>query len=124
MRKLPINSVARNAIWSYPKSMPPRFPGAPAVIETTRSYEPPDFGWLPDGADIGVELYGGAVKFHLDGERRRTYVARFEYVSFISEREARSALASLWRRLRRLGTIADVEKSIRQWYESNKSVRV
>ena len=124
MKKLPINSVARNAIWSYPKATQPRFPGAPAVIETTRSYEPPDIGALPEGADIGVELYGGAVKFHLDGERRRIYVARFEYVSFTSHREASAALASLWRQLRRLDTIAEVEETIRRWYESNKSERV
>jgi hypothetical protein len=120
----PINSVARNAVWSYPQATLPRFPGAPAIIETTRSYEPPDMTALPDGADIGVELYGGAVKFHLDGERRRIYVARFEYVSFISQREARAALASLWRQLKRLDTIADVEETIRRWYESSKPERV
>jgi hypothetical protein len=124
MRKLPINSVARNTIWSYPQAVTPRFTGAPAIIETTRSYEPPDMTALPDGADVGVKLYGGAVKLHLDGERRRIYVARFEYVSFTSQRETRAALASLWRRLKRLDTIADVEGTIRRWYESNKSERV
>jgi hypothetical protein len=96
MKKPPINSVARNAIWSYQKAVAPRFPGAPALIETTRTYEPPDMKTLPEGADVSVELYGGAVKFHLDGERRRIYVARFEYVSFISHRDAYAALVSLW----------------------------
>lgn len=124
MKKPPINSVARNAIWSYPKAIAPRFPGAPAIIETTRTYEPPDMKTLPEGADVSVELYGGAVKLHLDGERHRVYVARFEYVSFTSQREVRSALTSLWRRLRQLDIITDVEETIRRWYESNKSERV
>lgn len=124
MKKPPINSVARNAVWSYPQAIPPRFPGAPAIIETTRSYEPPDMTALPDSADIGVELYGGAVKFHLDGVRRRIYVARFEYVSFTSHSDACAALAALWRRLRRLDTIADVEEIIHCWYESNKPANV
>lgn len=124
MKKPPFNSAARNAVWSYPQAIPPRFSGAPAIIETTRSYEPPNMKTLPEGADVSVELYGGAVKLHLDGERHRIYVARFEYVSFTSHSDACAALASLWRQLRRLDTIADVEETIRRWYESNKSERV
>ena len=42
---------------------PPRFAGAPAVIETTRSYEMPDVIALPGGADVRVEFYGGANSF-------------------------------------------------------------
>jgi hypothetical protein len=121
VKSSPINSVARNSVWSYPKAAAPRFPGAPAVIETTRSYEPPDMEALPEGADVGVELYGGAVKLHLDGERRRIYVARFEYVSFPTYGEARAALCSLWRQLRRLDSVPAVEEAIRRWYESRKS---
>lgn len=52
MKKLPINSVARNAIWSYPKAIAPRIPGAPAIIETIRSYEPPDISALPEGSTL------------------------------------------------------------------------
>lgn len=121
MKKPPINSAARNAIWSYPKAVAPRFPGAPALIETTRSYEPPNVKELPEGADVSVELYGGAVKFHLDGERHRIYVARFEYVSFPSYGEARAALGSLWQQVKRLDSVPAVEETIRCWYESGKS---
>jgi DNA-binding response OmpR family regulator len=53
----PINSVARNSIWVYDASSPPRFGGAPTIIERTRSHQMPDFGRLPESADILVELY-------------------------------------------------------------------
>jgi hypothetical protein len=33
----PINSAARNSLWVYPVVRPPRFSGAPTVVETTRS---------------------------------------------------------------------------------------
>ncbi len=61
-----INSAARNSLWSYPVARPPRFAGAPAVIEMTRSYEMPDVIALPGGANVRVEFYGGAYSFWLD----------------------------------------------------------
>ena len=91
-KALPINSVALNAVWVYDALAEPRFPGAPAVAETRRSREMPDFKRLPEGADIAVELYGGAVTLRLDGAQRRIYIRRFEFVSFASDEEARHRL--------------------------------
>lgn len=42
VKKLPINCAARNAVWVFQRVAEPRFPGAPAVVETARSYEMPD----------------------------------------------------------------------------------
>jgi hypothetical protein len=57
----------------------------------------PDFNSLPEGADIAVELYGGAVILRLDGVQRRVYIRRFEFVSFSSDEEARHRFLTLWR---------------------------
>ena len=59
--QVPINSAARNAVWAYPKVVPGHFPGAPTIFETMRTYEMPDIFSLPEGSDIAVELWGGAV---------------------------------------------------------------
>lgn len=96
-KSLPINCAARNAVWVYPRLTPPRFADAPAIVETSRSHEMPDVVALPEGAEVSVEFYGGAYSFRLDGERRRVYVRRFDYVSFTSEDEARYAFLRLWR---------------------------
>ena len=114
MRSLPINSAARNCVWTYPHTVPPRFAGAPALVEATRSREMPDVLALPEGADVSVEFYGGAYSFWLDGEKRRVYVRRFEYVSFASE-EARHAFLTLWREVEGLESAAEVERAAEQW---------
>jgi hypothetical protein len=99
-RPPPINSAERNCVWTYPRTVPPRFAGAPALVEMTRSHEMPDVGSLPAGADVSVEFYGEAYSIWLDGGRRRVYSRRFEYVSFASEEEARHAFLTLCARSR------------------------
>jgi hypothetical protein len=119
-RQLPINCAARNCVWVYPHTAPPRFAGAPAVVETTRSHEAPNVLALPEGADVAVEFYGGAYSFWLDGEKRRVYVRRFEYVSFTSEEEARHAFLTLWREVEGLELAADVERAAEEWLERRR----
>lgn len=111
----PINSAARNALWIYDAVVDPRFAGAPAVVESKRSYEMPDFKRLPEGADIAVELYGGAVTLRLDGAQRRVYIRKFEYVSFASGEEARHRFLMLWREVELLDSIAEVERAAEEW---------
>ena len=119
----PINSAARNSLWVYPMARPPRFAGAPAVVEVTRTYEMPDFRALPGGADVRVEFYGGAYTFWLDGEKRRVYVGRFEHVSFTSDEEARHALLTLWREVELLESPAEVERAAARWLERRRGER-
>ena len=119
-RPLPINSAARNCVWAYPHIVPPRFAGAPAVVEVTRSHEAPDVLALPEGADVAVEFYGGAYSFRLDGEKRRVYVRRFEYVSFASEEEARHAFLTLWREVEGLESAVEVERAAGEWFERRR----
>jgi hypothetical protein len=119
-RPLPINSAARNCVWAYPHTVPPRFAGAPAVVEMTRSHEMPDVPALPEGADVAVEFYGGAYTMWLDGGKRRVYVRRFEYVSFASEGEARHAFLTLWREVEGLESAAEVERAGEQWLERRR----
>ena len=116
-KELPINCAARNAVWAYPRVAPPRFPGALAIVETTRSYRMPDISALPDGADVTVELYGGACTLRLDGESNRVYVRRFHYASFASREEARRAFLGLWRDVERLGSAEEVERAAERWLE-------
>jgi hypothetical protein len=118
--RLPINAAARNCVWAYPHIATPRFAGAPTVVETTRSHEMPDVLALPAGADVSVEFYGGAYSLWLDGEKRRVYVRRFEYVSFASEEEARHAFLTLWREIEGLESPAEVERSADQWLERRR----
>jgi hypothetical protein len=115
--EFPINSAARNSLWLYPVERLPRFAGAPAVIETTRSYEMPNVTALPGGGDVRVEFYGGAYSFWLDGERRRVYVGRFDYVSFPSEEEARYAFLTLWREVELLESPSEVGHAAARWLE-------
>jgi hypothetical protein len=70
-KELPINSAARNSVWEYLRPQPPRFPGAPVIYETAHSHECPDVFSLPEGSDVTVELYDGAVSLRLEGERHR-----------------------------------------------------
>lgn len=120
---LPINSAARNALWIYTAVVEPRFLGASAIVELKRSYEMPDFNSLPEGADIAVELYGGAVTLRLDGAQRRVYIRRFEYVSFSSDAEARHRFLTLWREVEKLDSAAEVERAAEEWFE-RRSQRV
>jgi hypothetical protein len=119
----PINSAARNCVWVYPRSTPPRFGGAPAVVETTRSHEMPDVVSLPEGAEVAVEFYGGAYSVRLDGQRRRVHIRRFDYVSFTSEEEARYAFLTLWREVERLESAAEVEGAAARWLETRRRNR-
>lgn len=83
MRKqlLPINCAGRVALWTYRRVTVSRFANAPAVIETTRSYEKPDFGMLPEDCEVEVELWGGSIRLRLDGPRQRINTGeRFVYV--------------------------------------------
>ena len=120
MRSLPINSAARNCVWTYPHTVPPRFAGAPALVEATRSREMPDVLALPEGADVSVEFYGGAYSFRLDGEKRRVYVRRFEYVSFTSEEEERHAFLTLWREVEGLESAVEVERAAGEWRQRRR----
>lgn len=117
---LPINSAARNAVWVYDAVVEPRFSGVSTVVEPKRSYEMPGFHTLPDGADIAVELYGGAITLRLDGAQRRVYIRRFEYISFASEEEARHRFLTLWREVEALDSIAEVERAAAEWLEKRK----
>lgn len=98
----------------------PRFAGAAAVVETTRSFEMPDVVSLPGGGDVRVEFYGGAYSCWLDGERHRVYVGRFDYVSFTSDEEARHALLTLWREVELLESPAEVERAAAHWAERRR----
>jgi hypothetical protein len=118
---LPINAAARNCIWVYPHTVAPRFRGASAVVETTRSHEMPDVLALPEDADVAVEFYGGAYSFWLDSGKRRVYVRRFEYVSFTSGEEARHAFLTLWREVEGLESAVEVERAAGQWLDRRRS---
>lgn len=113
--QLPINAAGRLALWTYSRVAVSRFPNAPVVVETTRSYERPDFDSLPEGSEVELELWGGAVRLGLDGERRRVYTEKFEHVSFATEREARAAFLELWVRVERLESVAEVIGTISAW---------
>jgi len=121
MRKqvLPINCAGRLALWTYPRVAVSRFQNAPPVVEMTHSYERPDFDSLPEGCEVVVELWGGAVRLRLDGERRRVYAERFEYVTFATECDAQVAFLELWGRLERLETVAEVTKTASAWLAVN-----
>ncbi len=116
-KKLPINIAARNAVWVYDALVAPRFAGAPSILESKRSHEIPDFDTLPEGGNVAVEVYGGAFTLRLDGELRRVYVRRFEYVSFTSERDVRDAFLTLWREVEALESAAEVGRVAGEWLE-------
>jgi hypothetical protein len=80
----------------------------------------PDFNSLPVGADIAVELYGGAITLRLDGAQRRIYIRRFEFVSFSSDEEARHRYLTLWREVESLDSTAEVERAADEWLEKRK----
>jgi hypothetical protein len=119
-KELPINCAARNSVWVYQRATPPRFPGAPAIHETTHSHERPDVFSLPEGSDVTVEVYGGAVSLRLEGGQRRVGVRRFDHVSFPSEAEARHAFMRLWREVEMLESPAAVELAAERWLEASR----
>lgn len=47
---------------AYPLVAPPRFPGAPVIVETAHSYQMPAVTALPDGPDVAAELYWGCLR--------------------------------------------------------------
>lgn len=116
-KSLSITCAARNAIWIYPQVVTPRFRGAPAIVETTRSLAMPDLETLPEGADVAVELYGKAILLSLDGLSNRVYTEQFDYVSFPSTEEARAAFSSLWRAVERLDSPGEVAEAVIAWRE-------
>lgn len=80
----------------------------------------PDFNSLPEGADIAVELYGGAVTLRLDGAQRRIYIRRFEFVSFASDDEAHHRFLTLWREVESLDSAAEVERAAEEWLKRRR----
>jgi hypothetical protein len=105
---------------SIPAHGPPRFTGAPAVVEVTRPHEIPDVPALPESADVAVEFYGGAYSFWLNGEKRRVYVRRFKYVSFTSEEAVHHAFLTLWREVEGLESAIEVERAAGEWFERRR----
>jgi hypothetical protein len=117
---MPINCAARNSVWVYPRPTPPRFAGAPVIFEIARSHERPDIFSLPNGSDVTVELYGGAVVLRLEGELRRVHIRRFEHVTLFTEEEARHALMRLWREVEMLESVAQIELAAERWLEGQR----
>lgn len=83
----------------------------------------PDFASLPEGSDVAVEIYGGAVTLRLRGDLPRVYVERFTYVSFDAEEHARAAFLLLWREVESMESASDVERAAKQWYERESASR-
>jgi hypothetical protein len=119
-KELSINCALRNSVWAYPRATPPRFPGAPVIYETAHSHERPDVFSLPEGSDVTVELYGGAVVLRLDGELRRVHVRRFDHVTFPSEEEARHGFMRLWREIEMLESPSAIELAAERWLEAGR----
>lgn len=120
MKKRPINCAARNAIWSYPRSVPPRFPGAPTITETARTYEPPDIWTLPENAEVEVQIYGGALTLRLDGWLHRISVERFRWIRFADERITREEFWKLWQELEDLQSPIEVARRAVAWHEQRQ----
>jgi hypothetical protein len=120
MKELPLNCAARNSVWVYPRAAPPRFAGAPVIFEIAHSHERPDLFSLPEGSDVTVELYCGAVVLRLEGERRRVHIRRFDHVTFPTEEEARHAFMRLWREVELLESAAHIELTAEHWLEEQR----
>ena len=85
-----------------------------------RTHECPDVFALPEGADLFVELYGGACTLWLDGGRRRVHVRRFDFVTFATMEEARHAFLRLWRAVELLQTPAEIELAAERWLAGDR----
>jgi hypothetical protein len=119
-KEMPINCAARNSVWVYPRATPPRFAGAPFIFEITRSHDCPDIFSLPEGSDVTVELYGGAVVLRLEGELRRVHIRRFDHMTLPTEEEARHAFMRLWRDVAMLESIAQIELAAERWLQASR----
>jgi hypothetical protein len=119
VKELPLNCAARNSVWTYPRTVAPRFPGAPVIFELTRSYERPDIFSLPEGADVTVEVYGGTCTLWLDGERRRVHVRQFDFIPFSTAEEARHAFMRLWREVELLESPAAITQAATRWLKAS-----
>jgi hypothetical protein len=119
-KELPINCAARNSFWAYPRAAPPRFAGAPVIFEVTRSHERPDIFSLPEGSDVTLELFGGAVVLRLEGELRRVHIRRFDHLTFSTEEEARHAFMRLWREIEMMESVAAIELAAERWLEAGR----
>lgn len=108
-------------VWSYDAFSPPRFDGAPTIVERARSHRMPDFGRLPESADIAFELYGGAVTLRLDGATRRVHTRRFDYATCRTDEEARHAFLTLWREVERLDSSDAVARVAAEWLERQRA---
>lgn len=117
MKKRPINCAARNAVWNYPRLAPPRFPGAPTITETARSYQAPDLDQLPESAEVEVQLYGGAITFRLDGWLHRISIERFRWIRFADEEAAREAFRELWQSVEDAESQTEVAQRAARWQE-------
>jgi hypothetical protein len=117
---MPINCAARNSVWLYPRAAPPRFAGAPVIFEIARSHERPDLFSLPEGSDVTVELYGGAVVLRIEGELRRVHIRRFDHITFPTEEEARHAFMRLWREVEMLESATAIELAAERWLEASR----
>lgn len=113
---LPINAAVRNAVWCYDHLVPSRFPGGAAIVEKTRSVVAPDLLSLPEGAEMEVILYGGAITLRLTAHPPRIYIERFEYVAYKDEAQARLNFLQLWRALENLESPEEVGRTSREWF--------
>jgi len=118
--ELPINCAARNSVWIYPRATPPRFSGAPVIYETAHSHERPDIFSLPEGSDVTIEFYGGAVVLRLEGELRRVHICHFDHVTLPTEEKARHAFMRLWKEVEMLESAAAIESVAECWLESQR----
>jgi hypothetical protein len=120
IQEMPINCAARNSVWVYPRAATLRFAGAPVIFEIARSHERPDIFSLPEGSDVTVELYGGAVVLRLEGELRRVHIRRFDHITFPTEEEARHAFMRLWREVEMLESPAAIELAAERWLAAGR----
>ncbi len=120
MKKRPINCAARNTLWIYSRLVPPRFPGAPTITETARSYKEPDLSVLPENSEVEVQIYGGAVTFRLDGWLHRISTERFRWVRCADEAAARVSLLELWHAVADMQSPAEVAAYAAAWHDRNQ----
>ena len=69
----------------------------PGIYETAHFHDRPNVFSLPEGSDVTVGLYGGAVSLRLEGEMRKIHVRPFDHITFPTEVESRHAFKLLWR---------------------------
>jgi hypothetical protein len=119
MKKKPrFITVGRNVTWTYSRFVPSRFPGAGPIVEDLQSYEKPELADLPAGSKVSLEIFGGLIKLHLDGEIRRISVEQHGRVYFDSEEDARAALEKLWTTIENLESLLEIKEAIRSWLAS------